>query len=369
MLRVLKFVMAFCAVGLLADLASAQTKIIYANYITPKHPTNRVLEKFFADVTKDTNGSVQFEYHFAATLLGGKEIPSGVRDGIADSGYFVGAYVPSEMPVDNYIGNFGLFSEDPLVMSAVNAELVLLRCPQCQDEYKKFNSYFFATYALTPYLLQCKKPVKSLADMKGLKVRGIGPWADLLRAIGATPFNVSSNELYEAVDRGTLDCATGPLNWQKVNSLGEVAKNVVTEPLGSFLGGATFAMRIDKWKSLKPNEQASILRHSADIVSGATFNYIDEDIAVRKEYEPKGTKFYPADKDLHDAIKKFQQDYSDKIAEEGRKRGVKDPQTIAKTVFELKAKWEKLIAARKDWDRDSYSKLLWDEVYSKVKYE
>lgn len=369
MLRAVKFALAFSAIALVAGTASAATKIVYANYLTPKHPTNGVLEKFFADVTKDTNGSVVFDYHFAATLLGGKEIPSGVRDGIADAGYFVGAYVPSEMPVDNYIGNFGLFSEDPLVMSGVNNELVLLHCPQCQNEYKKFDSYFFATYALTPYYLQCKKEVKTLSDIKGLKVRGIGAWADLLRAIGAAPFNVSSNELYEAVDRGTLDCATGPINWQKVNSLGEVAKYVVMQPLGSFLGGASFALRIDKWRSLKPNEQAAIIKHSADIVAGATFNYIENDAAVMKEYEAKGTKFYKPAPDLRDAIKKFQEDYSKRIAEEGKKRGVANPDVMAKTVFELKAKWEKLIAARKDWDRASYTKLLWDEIYSKVQYK
>ena len=366
---VMKSLLAAAAMMGIAGTAAADNTIVYANYLGTKHTTNKALEEFFADVEKDTNGSLTFDFHPAASLLGGKALPSGVRDGIADAGYLVGAYVPSEMPVDVYVGAFGIFAENPMVMSAVNADLVLLNCPECTAEYDKFNTYFFGTYALTPYLLQCVNEVKSLDDIKGLKVRGIGPWADMLRTLGAAPFNVSSNELYEALDRGTLDCASAALNWQRIRSLGEVAKNVIVDPgLGSFLGACTFCLRQEKWAELTQTEKDAILKHMPDVVAKATFNYIEDDIAVRKEYEEKGNNFYSADQDLKDAINAFKDNFRTEIVNYGKERNVPNPEGIAETAFKLIEKWEKLIGD-KEWTRESYAQLLYDEVYSKVDYK
>jgi TRAP-type transport system periplasmic protein len=76
--------------------AQAQTpvKIIYADYMPPKHPTNLVLVEFFKNVERDSNNSIKFEWHFAQSLLAGKDVPAGVRDGVADAGYIVGVYIP-----------------------------------------------------------------------------------------------------------------------------------------------------------------------------------------------------------------------------------------------------------------------------------
>ena len=140
--------------------AQAPVKIVYANYLGPKHTSNPVLVDFFKNVERDTNNTVKFEWHFAQSLLAGKDIPAGVRDGIADSGYIVGSYVPSEMPVDNYIGDFSLLNDDPLVMTGVVNELVLFNYPDYTEEYEvKFKTKFLSTIALTPYVYHCKPPI------------------------------------------------------------------------------------------------------------------------------------------------------------------------------------------------------------------
>ena len=191
-----------------AGHAQAQTEITYATYLGAKHSTIPVLEEFFANVEKDTGESVKFNFHLGASLLPIKAIPSGIRDGIADGGYMVGAVVPSEMKVDSYLSEFGLYGKNPLVMSAIYNDLVLFNCPQCQSEYRdSFKVIPLAGYATTPYLLQCVPEINSIADMKGLKIKSTAARAELARAMGAAPFNVAANETYEALDRGTIDCA------------------------------------------------------------------------------------------------------------------------------------------------------------------
>jgi TRAP-type C4-dicarboxylate transport system substrate-binding protein len=351
-----------------SGLASAQdVKIVYANYLNPKHTTNPVLVDFFKKVEKDTGGKVTFEYHFASSLLSGKDIPGGVRSGVADSGYFVGAYVPSEMPVDNFIGDFSFLNDDALMMTGVNNELVILKCPECSDEYeKKFKTKFLATYALTSYVYHCKTEVRTLADMKGKKVRGISGYADLARGMGAVPLNVNADEAYEALDRGVIDCALHSITSQKSRSYGEAAKFVITDSLGGFLGASLFNLRLEKWNQLSKEQRDAIVRNIPELVTRSVFNYIREDEEVLEEYAKKGTKFYKAESDLAKFITEFRESYTPKAIEKGKQRRVKDAEEIARTITELRAKWTKLLAEN-GRDPATFQKLLWQEIYSKIK--
>ncbi|MCP5368510.1 MAG: C4-dicarboxylate TRAP transporter substrate-binding protein [Hyphomicrobiales bacterium] len=360
------------AAGALAALAltgnaTAETKIVYANYLGLKHPTNPALERFFERVKKDTNGSVVWEGHFASSLLGPKDIPAGVRDGIADAGYFVGVYVPSEMPVDNYIGDFSMLNDDAVAMTGVINELILLKCDECDKEYRDgFNTQFLGTYSLTDYLFQCKEPLKNLADFKGKKVRGFSGWSELIKAMGAVPVSISANEMYEALQRGTIDCATHSITNQKTRSLGEVAHNVILNSLGGFMGGSTINIRTDKWAKLTPDERTAILKNVPKLIAEALFAYVNLDISVQKEMEAKGNKFYKADDDLAKFITDFRADYvANKTPAKGKQRGVKNPEKIAATIKELRAKWDKLLADN-GRDQESFEKLMWQEIYSKV---
>ena len=82
--------------------------------------------------------------------------------------------------------------------------------------------------------------------------------------------------------------------------------------------------------------------------------------------EAKGNKFYRADADLADFIKKFRSEYiKTRAPAKGKERGVKNPEEIAKKIVELRAKWDKLLA---DNGRDAatFERLMWEQIYSKV---
>ncbi|WP_373086607.1 C4-dicarboxylate TRAP transporter substrate-binding protein [Sneathiella sp.] len=348
--------------------AAETTKLIYANYISIKQPTNKALIDYFAAVEKDTNGSVVWEPHFASALLGPKDIPAGVRDGIADAGYFVGVYVPSEMPVDNYIGDFSMMNDDTLAMTGVNNELILLECEECDNEYREgFDTQFLATYALTDYVFQCKDELHSLADFKGKKIRGFSAWTSLIKELGAVPVSVSSNEMYEALDRGIIDCAMFAISGQQTRSLGELAKNTVLNSLGGFMGASMINLRTEKWDALTSSERTVLLKHLPHLIASTAFNngvYLDAE--VREKMEEKGNKFYMADEEVGKIITDFRVNYvkSDAI-EQGKKRGVKNPEKIAAKIVELRAKWDKLLAEN-GRDQATFERLLWEQIYSKV---
>lgn len=351
--------------GIGAAYAADPVKIIYANYLNPKHITNPVLVKYFQNVERDSKNTLKFEYHFGSSLLSGKDIPGGVRDGIADAGYFVGAYIPTEMPVDNFLAEFSLLNDEPLVMTGVLNELELFNCPQCVAEFKKFNTRFLATYALTPYVYHCKTELKTLADFKGKRVRGISAYADLARELGAVPVNVSPDAAYEALDRGVIDCALHSAAAQKARSYGERAKFVILDPLGGFLGAALFDLRIDKWNALTVEQRKAIVDHLPELVSESVFNYIEEDKGIIEEYTKKGTKFYKADPAFAKFVENFAVKYTETAVKKGEKAGIKDPQKIADELKRLAAKWRGLLE-KNGKDPKTFARLLREEIYSKI---
>ena len=365
-----KLLTTLSAAAMVAGIATAslaETKIVYANYLGLKHSTNPSLEKFFERVTDQTNGEIVWEAHFASSLLGPKDIPAGVRDGVADGGYMVGVYVPSEMPLDNYVGDFAFLNDDALLMTAVLNDLVLLNCEECDNEYRNdFKVQYLGTYALTAYYFQCKEEYHSLADFKNKRIRGFAGWTEMIKAMGAVPVSISANEMYEALERGTIDCATHSLANQRTRSLGEVAHNVVMTSLGGFMGASLMNMRLDKWEKLTPEQRTVILKNIPKLVTDSAMNYVKLDVEVRKEMEAKGNKFYKGDADLEKFVNEFRADYlKEQAPAKGKKRGVKNPEKIAEEILRLRDKWTALFE-KHGRDQETIEKLLWDEIYSKV---
>lgn len=355
------------ALTLTAGVVSAQerTRIVYASYLNPLHITNPVLEQFFDNVARDSNDTIEYEMHVGGSLLSGRDIPGGVRDGVADAGYFVGAYIPSEMPVDNYLAEFSLLNDDPLVMTGVLNELVLFNCPDCTDEYRNFNTRPLATYALTPYVYHCREELNSLDDFRGRRIRGLAAYAALARALGATPINISPDESYEALDRGILDCALHSIAAQKARSYGEAAKFVILDPLGGFVGASTMNLRIEVWNSLTADQRRAITSNLAEMVTGSIFNYIEEDINVIEEYTASGTMFYHADPEFADFVASFAVEYLDQAVESGSAAGVGNPQQIADEIVRLRAKWTDLLDEH-GRDRETYQRLLHEEIFANI---
>jgi TRAP-type C4-dicarboxylate transport system substrate-binding protein len=88
------------------------------------------------------------------------------------------------------------------------------------------------------YILSKTRPVSSVDDLKGLKVRTYGGYdAKVLEALGATPTRVASPEIYTAAERGTIDGGGRPaqavLDWREY----EVWKYMTKTPYSYYVAG------------------------------------------------------------------------------------------------------------------------------------
>jgi TRAP-type C4-dicarboxylate transport system substrate-binding protein len=79
--------------------------------------------------------------------------------------------------------------------------------------------------ASSPSTIQTlSKPVKTLEDLKGLKIRGTGRSGEIVKALGAITTPVEMMDMYESLRRGVIDGNMGPYEQLKSFRTGEVMK-------------------------------------------------------------------------------------------------------------------------------------------------
>ncbi len=196
---------AICIPGAVAE-DFPKMKLRYANLVSAKIPTSKA-EVFVAEeLTKRTNGAVQVKLFHGGTLGGSTEMIDLVGEGAVDIGNFVASYVFSRVPMQGF---FAMPLTYPDIESVTRlTRLGWEKSKKMQDDLKKNNLYPFNFRGLAVVHLISKKPIRSMADLKGLKIRSFGAiYPKILKKLGAVPVNLQFHEVYEGLQRGTVDAA------------------------------------------------------------------------------------------------------------------------------------------------------------------
>jgi len=245
--RVLLFVLFvfFAAVPVSKGHAEAVIKLKYSTYFVATHQVAVLNQQFCEEIKKRTKGRVEIAYHPSGTLLSAPKTYQGVVSGIVDIGMSNISYTRGRFPV---IELLDLPLGFPSAYVATHAD---------NDFYNHFRPKDFDSvkvlylHACPPYVIYtANKPVRTLEELKGLKIAGKGRIADTLKALGAAPVPLETGDYYESLKRGVVDGAASPINTLKDWKLGEIAKYATnTQKLGAVY---TFfvVMNKDKWNSL-----------------------------------------------------------------------------------------------------------------------
>lgn len=358
-----------CLVGLGAAHATAQTNLTYTNYLPPSHASNRyALEPLFKALEQETDGRVKVTLQPGGALVDGRGTLAALRDGLADGGFVVSIYAQNELPMNAGLSDLAFYMRDPLSVTGAVNEMVLLHCPQCLAEYKKYKVVYFGAYSTTPYKLMCTKPVRSLADVKGLKLRAPGSalarWATRIQAI---PVNIENAEAYEAMQRGQIDCVLGSVAWLETLSLGDVAKFVLDLSQGGYFGGALIAMNADSWAKLSPDDKKAFVKLVPTYLAKLAIGYVHDDERVLERAKGKGVTLLKPDQAIQDALAAHRAAEFDEAVATAKKRGVANPEPTLRTFLDLLKKWERIVDET-GTDDAKYEAALRREIYDKAKF-
>ncbi|MGD0918344.1 MAG: TRAP transporter substrate-binding protein [Thermodesulfobacteriota bacterium] len=223
-------------------------KLKAANYLPITHPMS-VLSGWFCDeVKKRTNGRVEITYYPGGTLLSPVKMYDGVFTGIADIGVSHIDYTRGRFPMME-VFDLPLGFPSGWVATQVSSDFFNKYKP---SEWNDVHVLYVNTTG--PLILQTiSKPVKTLEDLKGLKIRAVGVMSDVVKALGAVPIPLEMPDVYDALRRAVIEGITVDLSTLKYWKFAEVVKYVTADwQLGT---GYTFycVMNKDKWDALPPD--------------------------------------------------------------------------------------------------------------------
>lgn len=283
-----------------ACAGDAKITLRLADSLPIGHIIHEVVTKPFIEaVNKRTNGAVTITHYPAEQLGKAKDLLRLTQSGVVDIGYIVPSYASDKMPltaVAELPGGFRNACQGTAAYWSLTRDGKFL----AEKEFVPNGIRPLITFALPTYqiLLSTRKPVNSLADIEGLKIRTAGGALDLMmRGIKAVPIRMSPPEIYESMSRGTLDGAM--LGYQSAAAydlLGLLKTGTLNEPLSSVV--ITYSISAAKWKTLPDSVQKVLAEEGERITkeSCARFAHAEEQaLAKAKEKGIKLIHFSPED--------------------------------------------------------------------------
>lgn len=225
--------------GLVPMAASAQDypqmNLRMAHFLTPNFVGAQV-DKWFADeVARRSNGRIKIEIFYAGVLGKPTELLDLVKSGAVELAATGTSYYPNEMPLA------GIIQAVPKVYNSNEeavriAERLFAESDALKKELAANKIHPVFWHSLGGYRPLCKQKVEKIADFKGLRMRAWGEFVpQMWNSVGATPVNVLPAELYESLQRGTLDCVFWAPDLLAAGKLYEVAKFVTDIHFGAFV--------------------------------------------------------------------------------------------------------------------------------------
>src|SRR5712691_852750 len=207
--------LAVTATALLPGRPASAADLVYGNWTPAQEYQNRVvMPELFRNIEKDTGGAVKWKLIAGGQIADGKTTFTAVKDGLMQAGLGIVTYVPNAIPSVYAIYSTLIFGEDdPAAASGAALETMYLNCPSCLEELRKQNSLVLSGWTTSAYVLTCREPLKTMADLKGKRVRATGGSAEMFKLAGMVPVGATLVEAVGLLQRGGLDCQHGIVDW------------------------------------------------------------------------------------------------------------------------------------------------------------
>ncbi|MEE9201659.1 MAG: C4-dicarboxylate TRAP transporter substrate-binding protein [Dehalococcoidia bacterium] len=244
----------------------------------PPYSAAIIAEWWGQEIEKRTNGLVKFEFFHGGTLSKPKEELEAIQVGLGQAGFVVYPYYPTKLA----LGGFSYavpFGPDKAVTLLKAVDEMYATVPQLKAQVEGYNQKIIWHRVIGDYGIMSKTPVRTVADLKGMKVASIGAYhPKILAAAGAVPVSMPVSQRYQSLQTGVVDGSVLPF---------DLNKNIRTHELvkyGTILGmGAAFSTSVtfnaEVWNKLPADIQEIILQVGAE----ASKKYAAENDALGME--------------------------------------------------------------------------------------
>lgn len=313
--------------------------VLKDNVYLPEGGAESKALKWYADeIFKRTNGRVKIETYYGGALGGIMENLKLTGTGVIEmSGVMTGNH-PGELSL-SALTTFPFIIKDGYVMGNVLEELYRTYQP-FRDEYEKKNNVkLLAGIAGHVGTGNATIPIRTAADFKGKKMRAFGTMNPIATKLGATPVTVPTAQVYEALQKGTVEGDMGqPYAYLVIYKLYEQSNYIFDYGLGMYFNYVA-VINLDTWKKMPPDIQ-KIMEQTAADMREPSLKYIQEaDVQATTAMQQKGNQFYRFPQAEIDKIKALAMSVREENIAKLESQGI-PAREAAKRIEELAKKYE-----------------------------
>lgn len=255
--------------------------------------------------------------HPSGALASGWQIPDCVPEGVCDlwlSGLYplVGVFGPSAY----LLASSGLpAGPTPLELTAwyyVGDGMDL-----CNEAMKDYGYVIGMACDTTELFCHSNVKMETEEDLKGLKFRTYGLWAEILKDYGVSVITLAGGEIYSAAERGVIDAfefRPPAADW--VKGFHEITKYIGVPGIHSPANPHIFLVNKEKWNSL-PSDLQALLKDEffGWALHRLVYGPYDDALAM-KNYEEYGTEIVTVSDELQRDIARRAKEWCEKTATE-----------------------------------------------------
>ncbi|XWN31561.1 MAG: TRAP transporter substrate-binding protein DctP [Devosia sp.] len=270
----------------------------------------------FAETVKEmSDGRIEIEVYPSGTLAPGLKVAEAVANGVADMGHTWIGYDWGKDPTAVLFGGYaGSFDTEKMLHWLYRGGGA-----QMQQEWRdeKFNLVSMPLFVRTAEVfLHSRKPVSSLEDLQGLKLRTAGAWLDISRGMGAAPVTMPGGDVYPALERGTIDATEWGTLWEnQAPGFHRVTKYVIIP--GVHQPTAPFELVINRrsWDSLSDEDKALIERAAFNVTMNSWLTIGQEDAKALKFFREQGNEIIELEPEVQYKAREAGLEWAEKTAE------------------------------------------------------
>ena len=246
-------VLAVLLAGCTRTPAPGVTELVYATPYGPGHPFSRADQRWMKFVEERSGGALKIVPSWSGALLSSEHSLIELRHGVVDVGLITPIYVKGGAHLIRIQSGFYSGATE------IEQQVALYHC--LADTNAQFARELEGLKILAvqggslPGIVTRDRPVTSLADLRGMRIRAPTELLNVLRDLGADPVNMPMGDVYSAMAKGIIDGVVAPTDTFKALHLTEVARYYfrIAIPRGAY---PARAMGIARWQSLSAEQRA-----------------------------------------------------------------------------------------------------------------
>lgn len=258
------------------------TRLAFTGALPSHDKLSQVLETWCRDLEQKSQGRLKTSFYPGGILTPAPQLFDSVTTGIADIGFGPMGLTPGRFPLTEVL-EYPLGIQSALMMTRLSNDFFRAFKP---SEFDRVKVLFFMS--ASPGLLHTKRPVRSLEDLSGMKIRCLGGNASkVLKALGAVPIVISTGDTYDALKKGIVDGVVAA--WDSLETLrwGEVLP-YTTVSYHAAVGAPGFVvMNRNTWESLPSELQAIIDVMSVEYAEKLSRIWDEKDQGTIKKWKDK----------------------------------------------------------------------------------